>query len=68
MYNVYNDNGELIAEQIDEDALIDLANEEFAETDDMDDALENDLLFYDNVYDAKESLKAFGYEVEENDH
>ena len=68
MYNVYNDNGGLIAEQIDEDALIDLANEEFAETDDMDDALENDLLFYDNVYDAKESLKAFGYEVEENDH
>lgn len=53
MYNVYNDNGELIAEQIDEDALIDLANEEFAETDNIDDALENDLLFYDNVYDAK---------------
>lgn len=66
MYNVYNDNGELIAEQIDEDALIDLANEEFAETDNIDDALENDLLFYDNVYDAKESLEAFGYEVKEN--
>lgn len=65
MYNVYNDNGELIAEQIDEDALIDLANEEFAETDNIDDALENDLLFYDNVYDAKESLEAFGYEVKE---
>lgn len=68
MYDVYNEDGKCIAEQIDADALIDLANEEFAETDDMDDALENDLLFYDNVYDAKESLKAFGYEVKENDH
>ena len=68
MYNVYSENGECIAEQIDADTLIDLANEELAETDDMDDALENDLLFYDNVHDAKESLEAFGYEVEENDH
>lgn len=34
MYNVYNEDGKCIAEQI----------------------------------DAKESLKAFGYEVEENDH
>lgn len=41
MYNVYNEDGKCIAEQIDA---------------------------YDNVYDAKESLKAFGYEVKENDH
>lgn len=68
MYDVYNEDGELIAEQIDANALIDLANEEFAETDNIDEALENDLLFYDNVHDAKESLEAFGYEVKENDH
>lgn len=65
MYNVYNENGELVGENLTEDELIDLANEEFAETDNMDDAIENDLLFYDNVYDAEESLNAFGFRVEE---
>lgn len=65
MYNVYNENGELVGQKLTEDQLIDLANEEFAETDNMDDAIENDLLFYDNVYDAEESLNAFGFRVEE---
>ena len=65
MYNVYNENGELVGENLTEDQLIDFANEEFAETDNMDDAIENDLLFYDNVYDAEESLNAFGFKVEE---
>ena len=65
MYNVYNENGELVGQKLTEDQLIDLANEEFAETDNMDDAIENDLLFYDNIYDAEESLNAFGFRVEE---
>ena len=66
MYNIYNaENGELLAQNLTEDKLIDFANEEFAETDNMDDAIENDLLFYDNVYDAEESLNAFGFKVEE---
>jgi hypothetical protein len=66
MYNIYNaENGELLAQDLTEDELIDFANEEFAETDNMDDAIENDLLFYDNVYDAEESLNAFGFKVEE---
>lgn len=66
MYNIYNaENGELLAQNLTEDELIDFANEEFAETDNMDDAIENDLLFYDNVYDAEESLNAFGFKVEE---
>ena len=65
MYNVYNENGELVGENLTEDQLIDLANEEFAETDNMDDAIENDLLFYDNVYDAEESLNEFGFKVVE---
>lgn len=63
MYNAYNENGELVGQNLTEDQLIDLANEEFAETDNMDDAIENDLLFYDNVYDAEESLNAFGFKV-----
>lgn len=66
MYNIYNEeNGELLAQNLTEDELIDFANEEFAETDNMDDAIENDLLFYDNIYDAEESLNAFGFRVEE---
>lgn len=65
MYNVYNENGELVGQNLTEDQLIDLANEEFAETDNMEDAIENDLLFYDCAYDAEMSLNEFGFEVVE---
>ena len=66
MYNIYNkETGELLEKQITEQKLIDFANEEFAETDNIEDAIENDLLFYDNVYDAQMSLEAFGVTVEE---
>lgn len=66
MYNIYNEeNGELLEERVTEQQLIDFANEEFAETDNIEDAIENDLLFYDNVYDAQMSLEAFGFTVEE---
>ena len=61
MYNIYNEeNGELLEERVTEQRLID-----FAETDNIEDAIENDLLFYDNVYDAQMSLEAFGFTVEE---
>lgn len=65
MYNIYNETGELLEQQITEQKLIDFANERFAETDNIEDAIENDLLFYDNAYDAQESLEAFGFTVEE---
>jgi hypothetical protein len=65
MYNIFNENDELLAQNLTEDELIDFANEEFAETDNMDDAIENDLLFYDNVYDVQTSLEEFGFKVEE---
>lgn len=66
MYNIYNkENGELLEERVTEQRLIDFANEGFAETDNIEDAIENDLLFYDNVYDAQMSLEAFGFTVEE---
>jgi hypothetical protein len=61
MYDIYNDSNELIAENLTEEQVIKLANDEFAETDNIDDAIENDQLFYDNIYDAQESLEAFGY-------
>ena len=65
MYDIYNDSNELIAENLTDNQLIDFANDEFAETDNMEDAIENDLLFYDNAHDAQESLEAFGFTVEE---
>ena len=66
MYNIYNkETGELLEKQITEQKLIDFANERFAETDNIEDAIENDLLFYDNAYDAQESLEEFGFTVEE---
>ena len=61
MYDIYNDSNELIAEHLTEDQVITFANDEFAETDNSDDAIENDQLFYDNIYDAQESLEAFGF-------
>lgn len=61
MYDIYNDSNELIAKDLTEDQVIAFANDEFAETDNIDDAIENDLLFYDNIYDAQESLEAFGF-------
>ena len=63
MYDIYNDSNELVAQNLTDNQLIAFANEEFAETDNLEDAIENDLLFYDNVYDAKESLEAFGYTI-----
>lgn len=65
MYNIFNEAGELLEHRISEERLIEFANEEFAETDNIEDAIENDLLFYDNVYDAQRSLEAFGFTVEE---
>lgn len=64
MYNIYNETNQLISENLTENQVIEFANEEFAETDNLDDAIENDLLFYDNIYDAQESLEAFGFKVE----
>lgn len=61
MYDIYNDSNELIAKNLTDDQLIAFANDEFAETDNIDDAIENDWLFYDNIYDAQESLEAFGF-------
>ena len=61
MYDIYNDSNELIAENLTEEQVIAFANDEFAETDNLDDAIENDWLFYDNIYDAQESLEAFGF-------
>lgn len=61
MYNIYNDSNELVAKNLTEEQVIAFANDEFAETDNLDDAIENDWLFYDNIYDAQESLETFNF-------
>ena len=63
MYDIYNDSNELIAENLTEDQVITFTNDEFAETDNIDDAIENDQLFYDNIYDAQESLETFNFTI-----
>lgn len=65
MYNIYNEKGELVGKNLEAYQVIDFANQEFTETNDMDDAIENDLLFYDSFYDAEKSLIEFGFEIEE---
>ena len=49
MYDIYNDSNELIAKNLTDDQLIAFANDEFAET--------------DNIDDARKSLEAFGYTI-----
>ena len=63
MYTIYNENDDLIKQNLTEEQLIDFVNEEFAQIDNIDGTIENNLLFYDNAYDTKESLNAFGFKV-----
>ena len=63
MYTIYNENDDLIKQNLTEEQLIDFVNEEFAQIDNIDNTIENDLLFYDNAYDTEESLNAFGFKV-----
>ncbi len=65
MYTIYNQSNELISENLTEDKVIEFANDEFAETNNIDDAIENNLLFYDNIYDAKDVLEAYGFKLEQ---
>jgi hypothetical protein len=63
MYTIYNKNDDLIKQNLTEEQLIDFVNEEFAQIDNIDGTIENNLLFYDNAYDTEESLNAFGFKV-----
>lgn len=65
MYTIYSQSNELISANLTEDKVIEFANDEFAETNNIDDAIENNLLFYDNIYDAKDVLEAYGFKLEQ---
>ena len=58
MYTIYNQSNELISENLTEDKVIEFANDEFAETNNIDDAIENNLLF-------KDVLEAYGFKLEQ---
>lgn len=49
MYNIYNDSNDCVAQNLTENQVIAFVNDEFAETDNLENAIENDLLFYDNL-------------------
>ena len=65
MYTIYNENNDVIEQSLTKEQLIDFANKEFTQTDNTNDAIENNLFFSDNAYDAEESLNAFGFKVVE---
>ena len=65
MYSIYNENDDVIEQSLTEEQLIDFANKEFTQTDNINDAIENNLFFYDNAYDTEESLNTFGFKVVE---
>ena len=63
IYAIYNENDDVIEQTLTEEQLIDFVNEEFAQIDNIDGTIENNLLFYDNAYNTEESLNAFGFKV-----
>ena len=65
-YTITNENGDILEKDITEDRVIDFCNDEFAETDDMKTAMEEDKLYFDNIHDAVGMLEQYGYTVTEN--
>lgn len=49
MYTIYNENDDVIEQTLTEEQLINFANKEFTQTDNINDAIENNLFFYDNA-------------------
>ena len=65
-YTITNADGDILEKDIPEDQVIAFCNDEFAETDDMDKAIEEDLLYFDNIHDAIGMLEQYDFIVTEN--
>lgn len=65
-YTITNADGDILEKDITEDQVIAFCNDEFAETDDMDKAIEEDLLYFDNIHDAIGMLEQYDFIVTEN--
>lgn len=65
-YTITNANGDILEKDITEDQVIDFCNDEFAETDNIETAIEEDLLYFDNIHDAIGMLEQYDFIVTEN--
>lgn len=50
-YTITNTDGDILEKDITEDQVIDFCNDEFAETDNIETAIEEDSLYFDNIHD-----------------
>lgn len=65
-YTITNADGNILEKDITEDQVIAFCNDGFAETDDMDTAIEEDLLYFDNIHDAIGMLEQYDFIVTKN--
>lgn len=65
-YTITNADGDILEKGITEDQVIDFYNNEFAETDNIETAIEEDLLYFDNIHDAIGMLEQYDFTVTEN--
>lgn len=65
-YTITNAEGDVLEKDITEDDVIDFCNDEFAETENMDTAMEEDKLYFDNIHDAVGMLEQYNFTVTEN--
>lgn len=65
-YTITNADGDILEKDITEDQVIAFCNDEYAETDNMDTAIEEDLLYFDNIHDAIGMLEQYDFTVTEN--
>ena len=65
-YTITNADGDILEKNITEDQVIAFCNDEYAETDNMDTAIEEDLLYFDNIHDAVDMLEQYDLTVTEN--
>lgn len=65
-YTITNADGDILEKDITEDQVIAFCNDEYAETDNMDTAIEEDSLYFDNIHDAIGMLEQYNFTVTEN--
>ena len=65
-YTITNADGNILEKDITEDQVIAFCNDEYAETDNMETAMEKDLLYFDNIHDAIGMLEQYDFTVTEN--
>lgn len=65
-YTITNADGDILEKDITEDQVIAFCNDEYAETDNMETAIEEDSLYFDNIHDAIGMLEQYDFIVTEN--